>query len=97
MSVLLRGAKSSKPILPQEKRVNRENFGNLRKLKGGHFYQIGLVFTRKACTNCVNLQKRLNFVKLHLLQNFLPQLAQKNLHGYILHIRDILQLCQHMS
>ena len=51
------------------------------------------VLTETFLIGCANLlQKRLHFAKLCVLPNFYPNLL-KFLHGYIRHIRDILQLC----
>ena len=40
-------------------------------------YQIGLVFTQKACISSVNLFKKADIAKLHVLPNVLPQPAKK--------------------
>ena len=40
-------------------------------------YQIGLVFTQKACISSVNLSKKADIAKLHVLPNILPQPAKK--------------------
>ena len=99
MSIFLHGAKPSSQILPEEKRVNRDHFGT-KIDKGGTFGEQMLMFLSNyesldrdiSHRLCKSPPKKASFSKLCVLPNFYPNLPIF-LHGYIRHIRDILQLC----
>ena len=75
-------------ILPQEKCVNRDNFG-IKGYKCWSFCQIGLVYRQILCTLCKFSTKRAWFGNFACFYPNVPIF----LHRYIRHIRDISQLC----